>query len=768
MRGKPIFFALCILLFGLHGISAQEDAVTPKQILFHDDFEDGDLQGWNLTQAQDAVSVSEIDGNHVLHISGEQNDYVVLGFRGTGTRGAQVLEARVMFVQDSRSRDRVLNFNLLGNSDGWKGYSALVSPRPAGAFFADRADEGFVGLESSYSSAFQIQYGEWGLMRLAINGDLLTLLINGVMVAQTYIDPNRNGVPSFVIGPRMELYLDDVYVLSDDVGTANTEELRAALPEYSSLSPQDVLFYDDFEDGDLRGWDNSQRRGTVIQEPDGNHVLRLTSTDWAGISIGDQTWTDYAVEARIKITANTDAQSPSAFFSIRDTGSGENYSAYLSANFNASGGIGLNSGGEWTGLPISYVAPRTLGVRQDFWHVFRFQVFGNRLQVFFDNQLVSEYTDNQIISGRVTFAVAPNAEFYLDDVYILSADVPTGLQPQPLPPFVFDNTAAACDFTALPVPPSEILTGTVVRGVNVRSAPKTDAAIITYVDVGEIVTFTDQAPLGERVTLPVSYTSMGETLNSLTSHQWLGVEVERNGEIRSGYIWRFAVQADPPSQPFTNPYDACIPQVDTAGWREALQAAIGENWSNFISAGSCYYYPCANSIHLVLDGVWITQPIPFYDGEGELLGISLLSMRGYYLDARGDLQSLILPYYVQTNADEVREPYLSNETRTLGEVMPFITSAAQGTLSLQRYQRGEVVTVGLTEDSEAMINYRGRNNFNAVSLETIALHDRYQQSILDEIARLLFAGDPSVGFIWSNSMPWGSSLSGIIELPNNE
>jgi hypothetical protein len=100
--------------------------------------------------------------------------------------------------------------------------------------------------------------------------------------------------------------------------------------------------------------------------------------------------------------------------------------------------------------------------------------------------------------------------------------------------------------------------------------------------------------------------------------------------------------------------------------------------------------------------------------------------------------------------------------------MPFITSAAQGTLSLQRYQRGEVVTVGLTEDSEAMINYRGRNNFNAVSLETIALHDRYQQSILDEIARLLFAGDPSVGFIWSNSMPWGSSLSGIIELPNNE
>jgi hypothetical protein len=755
MRGRALLVILSIALLVLQNASAQQTSPSAEHILFYDDFEDGDLAGWILSNSLDAAGVLEREGNHVLHISGEQDTYVSLGFRGSQQWDADVLEARVMFVTDTISRDRVLNFNLLGNAQGERGYSALISPRPAGAFFADRKD-GFEMMESSLYNPFQIQYNEWHFIRLEISHDLMTLLIDSVIVAQTQIDANRHGSPSLTVGPHMELYVDDVYVLSEDVPTANTTAVQASLPEGSSLSSQSVLFYDDFEDGDLRGWTNSAQVGEIIMDEDGNHVLRLTGAAWSGIQVGDQTWTDYVVEARIKIIQFTDGPTPSMFYYVRDS-DGNNYNAGLGPN---GVGMGLNFNGEYSGFPATYASGMPF-IQTNVWHIFRFQVFGDQLKLYFDGQLIAEYTvtENRLDHGLVSLVIAPNAEFYFDDVYVLSADVPTGLEP-PTFVFEFDNTSAACDFTALPAPSDEILTGTALRELNVRSDPNTDASAITFLNEGELITFTNQAPLGTQVTMRVPYTSMGETLSQLTSHQWLGVEVERNGTIRNGYVWRFAVQPNPPSQPFINPYDACVPQTNTTGWKEILQREIGENWSNFISSGNAYYYPSANSIFLVLDGIWIKQPIPLYDRENTLLGIALLSTRGYYLDARGDLQSLIMPIYIQTDSNEVRGPYLFSGTIPLSAAMSQIER-------MEPPPRGQVVYVSLIEDNEAMINYRGRNNFDSVSLETIALYERYQQSHEAEYARLLFAGDPGVGVIWSDGNHIESPLP-VLDLPNNE
>jgi hypothetical protein len=316
--------------------------------------------------------------------------------------------------------------------------------------------------------------------------------------------------------------------------------LQNASAQDTSPSAEHILFYDDFEDGDLEGWDNSQQHAEIIQEADGNHALRLTATDWTAVLVGDQTWSDYAVETRVKIIQPTDSENPDVFLNVRDNGAGSNYNAYINASWGSVGGMGMNFDGEYLGLTASHVAPMPL-IRMNFWHVFRFQVFGNQLRVYFDNQLISEYTDtdNRISDGMIALVTAPNAEVYFDEVYVLNADVPVGLEPQPLV-FEFDNASAACDFTALPAPSDEVLTGVALRELNVRTAPNTNASVVTFLNEGDTFTFSNEAVIGSEVTMRIQLPLIWP-YSAITNETWLGVEVGRTGTIQTGYLWGRAI-----------------------------------------------------------------------------------------------------------------------------------------------------------------------------------------------------------------------------------
>lgn len=746
MRGRALLVILSIALLVFQNASAQETSPSAEHILFNDDFEDGDLAGWILSNSLDAAGVLEIEGNHVLHISGEQDTYVSLGFRGSQQWDAYVLEAQVMFVNDTSSRDRVLNFNLLGNAQGERGYSALISPRPASAFFADRKD-GFEMMESSFYNPFQIQYNEWHLIRLEISHDLMTLLIDNAMVAQTQMDANRHGSPSFTIGPHMELYFDDVYVLNEGVPTANTTAAQVSLPEGSPLSPQDVLFYDDFEDGDLGGWNNYADAGEVIIEENENRVLRLTGTNWSGIQVGNHTWTDYVVETRIKIIQFTDGPTPSMFYNVRDS-DGNNYNAGLGPN---GVGMGLNFNGEYSALPATYISGMPF-IQTNVWHIFRFQVFGDQLKLYFDGQLIAEYTvtENRLDHGLVSLVTAPNAEFYFDDVYVLSADVSTGLEPPALV-FEFDNASAACSFDTLATAAVAPLTGVTLREVNVREAPSTTANVVSFLSVGESVTITGANLLGEEAVMRIEGRVRYSTV-------WLQVTFEQGDSERSGYVWGGAIQADEPAAPFANPYNACFPETDTTGWVEALTVEFGDNWTNYLNCNAYYYAGC--SIFMVLDGSWITEPIPLWDANGELLAIVHISTRGYYLDAQGHLQSMLIPIYMQT---DVNEAYLLYGGMANPEPSPFGFRSPAATLENLQNEftdlRGRVACNDLAIDLNGYARYfsQGNPGFDASQLYLAASVTAYQEANNVALTRLAAAGDPSLGILLSMG---GSSLRG--------
>jgi len=88
-----------------------------------------------------------------------------------------------------------------------------------------------------------------------------------------------------------------------------------------TVSPDDTLFFDDFESNTLRQWNDHDNIAQIIQESDGNRVLRLQGRDdWTGIDIpASEGWTDYAVETRIKIIQRTTEQEPSFFLNIRQS-----------------------------------------------------------------------------------------------------------------------------------------------------------------------------------------------------------------------------------------------------------------------------------------------------------------------------------------------------------------------------------------------------------------------------------------------------------------
>jgi Tol biopolymer transport system component len=216
-------FALLVFLFNIvMALHAQDD----DTVLFFDDFEDGDLQGWDLTYALDAVEVIEIDGNSVLHVTGEQTDFASLGFDSFQGEGV-ILEARVYFLNSTRGEP--MDFNVASEMPGHgSGYSALIDPFANNVFLAER-DNGFRGLDTGGQMP-NFSRETWHLMRFQIIDDHLTLFFDGELFLHTTVTSDLQGEPLFIFSVGNELYLDDVKVLNA-AGAQEIETQDTTAPE---------------------------------------------------------------------------------------------------------------------------------------------------------------------------------------------------------------------------------------------------------------------------------------------------------------------------------------------------------------------------------------------------------------------------------------------------------------------------------------------------------------------------------------------------------
>jgi pectate lyase len=153
-----------------------------------------------------------------------------------------------------------------------------------------------------------------------------------------------------------------------------------------------TVYSEDFESGTASGWSKSGGSWSVVS--DGSQVYRQSSTGSdAKAQTGSTSWTDYAVEARVKPLA----------WSGSDRSAGVVARAQNMTNYYQ---LGLTNGGQVqltkrAGGGIQVLAAAVAGVTTGSWYTLRLEVFGSSLRGYLDGALVVSTVDGTFSSGRI-------------------------------------------------------------------------------------------------------------------------------------------------------------------------------------------------------------------------------------------------------------------------------------------------------------------------------------------------------------------------------
>jgi pectate lyase len=199
-------------------------------------------------------------------------------------------------------------------------------------------------------------------------------------------------------------------------GVGASALVAAALLAFTSTAFAATLFSDNFDDGNADGWSKSGGSWTVVA--DGTPAYRQSSTGAdAKAQAGVTTWTDYAVQARVK---------PLAF-----NGSGR-YAAVLSRAQNMTHFyfLGLTNTGQVVlgkrvgGGPTTLAsAPFTVTIGTSY--TVRLEAFGTTLRGLVNGAQVVSASDSSFASGRI--GLATNfASATFDDVVVSTDSSPGG------------------------------------------------------------------------------------------------------------------------------------------------------------------------------------------------------------------------------------------------------------------------------------------------------------------------------------------------------
>ena len=175
-----------------------------------------------------------------------------------------------------------------------------------------------------------------------------------------------------------------------------------------------TLLSDDFEDGNATGW--SANGGSWSVATDGSRVYRQggTSSDARSVT-GTASWTDYAVQARVKPTAFSGSNRFAAVLA-RVQSSTSYY--YLALRSNNTVELKRLDGGSSATLDTAPVA-----VSAGTWYTLKLEVSGSSLRGYVNGALLTEATDTRWSSGRVgvaTFYTSAN----FDDVLVTTGGSP--------------------------------------------------------------------------------------------------------------------------------------------------------------------------------------------------------------------------------------------------------------------------------------------------------------------------------------------------------
>lgn len=153
------------------------------------------------------------------------------------------------------------------------------------------------------------------------------------------------------------------------------------------------LFSDNFEDGDANGWTTQNGTWSVVQDG-GSYVYKQTASIEGRASTGNISWTDYAVEANVKVDNWNGTNRTYVAGRYQD---GNNF--YAASLYNSNGGkleIRKKVSGSTTTLAtIDY--PLATGT----WYTVKLDIVGSTIRMYVNGVLQLTATDSSLTSGAV-------------------------------------------------------------------------------------------------------------------------------------------------------------------------------------------------------------------------------------------------------------------------------------------------------------------------------------------------------------------------------
>jgi PelA/Pel-15E family pectate lyase len=183
-----------------------------------------------------------------------------------------------------------------------------------------------------------------------------------------------------------------------------------------------TIWSDNFNDGNASGWSTQNGSWSVVQD-NGNYVYYQSSSNEGRASAGSQSWTNYTIEAKVKVDNFNGSNRVYVAGRYKD---GNNY--YAASLYNSSGGkleIRKKVGGS-----SSTLASKSYALSTGTWYNVKLEMSGSTIKMYVNGTLQLTATDSSLTSGGAGL-VSFKALAKYDDV-VVSDGAPTS-SPTPTP-----------------------------------------------------------------------------------------------------------------------------------------------------------------------------------------------------------------------------------------------------------------------------------------------------------------------------------------------
>ena len=252
-----------------------------------------------------------------------------------------------------------------------------------------------------------------------------------------------------------------------------------------------TLFSDNFDDGDANGWTTQNGKWSVVQDS-GSYVFYQSSTNEGRAWTGSSSWTNYTVEAKVKVENFNGSNRTYVCARMKD---GNNYYAASLV-----GGGKLEIRKKVSGSTSTLVS-KNYALSTGTWYTVKLEVNGSSIKMYVNDALQLSATDSSLSSGGIgVIAYKTVAKF--DNIVVSDGGPSSTSQPPTSTPTTSTKPTATATATATPTatasiapsPTASISSGDLFVGPNgsasnpgTQSSPLTLEAAITKLAPGRTI-----------------------------------------------------------------------------------------------------------------------------------------------------------------------------------------------------------------------------------------------------------------------------------------